>query len=647
MNLLHGMIHVRLVATFFVITMLLGSVKAQAKVFDVPEGLVSHPLQDFAEYLMTDDDSMDIHQIRQSDTVWRPLVEKPNGYRDEWFWFRTQLQSNAAVDRDMVIVLKNPFLKNIEIYLARGEDGKLRSIALEEGVAEARFDITLKPSELTTIWIRTKFPFQSTVPLRIFDMQSSRKFKFIEHLYVFASLGILFGLLLYNLLFYITLRERSHLYYVIYAFAGFCIAALQSGYAQILVGENWLWLNNTVNQVACIGGVVFARHFLGAARRTPRLNRLLSLVIGISIIHIVMMWITPFAALTYGFELNLAIATFAVVSIGFVAYRQGFLPAKYYLLSFLGLVSAAWFCVCSNFGLISDGFYAPFAMNLGLIVEMNLISVALAERINMLRLELISALQNQNEELGRRVTAEAEVIKRQQITLVNSAKMSALGQMASGVAHEINNPLTIIRGRASLIRYSIESGKVLPDKFLQDLEVIDSTSLRIARITKGLLAFAGGEDNDPITRTDLKSVVEDMLRYCSEKLKIRNIAIELHSEGDTQVSCRAQQIGHVMLSLLYNAHDAILDLPEKWIKMEIIGTQKEVKVRVIDSGPGIPKNIVDRIMEPFFTTKGVGKGTGLGLSVAKGVIEEQGGRLFVDRSARNTCFEFAIPRREY
>jgi signal transduction histidine kinase len=118
--------------------------------------------------------------------------------------------------------------------------------------------------------------------------------------------------------------------------------------------------------------------------------------------------------------------------------------------------------------------------------------------------------------------------------------------------------------------------------------------------------------------------------------------VNLEYTGD--LDCREVQLSQVILNLLNNAFDAISELPNKWVHLESRMNEGIIEIRVIDSGSGIPEELREKILQPFFTTKEVGQGTGLGLSISKGIIESHGGTLSIDIKSQNTCFVIQIPQ---
>jgi C4-dicarboxylate-specific signal transduction histidine kinase len=231
----------------------------------------------------------------------------------------------------------------------------------------------------------------------------------------------------------------------------------------------------------------------------------------------------------------------------------------------------------------------------------------------------------------------------QRKSALQSAKLSSLGQMAGGIAHEINNPLTIIMATATRMRRlktNEETEKLLNDS----IDKINSTVERIAKIIKGLRNFSRDSYNDPTLPTSLKKMIDETLLLCVASFRHNSVEITVLPFEDVNIEAREVQIEQVLLNLLNNAYDAIVDYPEKWIKIKVAVEKSTVKIFVIDSGARIKESVADMMLEPFFTTKEIGKGTGLGLSISKGIVEAHNGQLYYDKNYPNTCFVVELPR---
>jgi len=275
------------------------------------------------------------------------------------------------------------------------------------------------------------------------------------------------------------------------------------------------------------------------------------------------------------------------------------------------------------------------------VIETNADITALKEAEEKTR-ELNRVLEQKNADL----TMAKALIEAQTQKIAVTAKMSALGEMAGGMAHEINNPMGIIHARASnLMEVAAESESVPSRTVTEAMEKIRNTASRVTRITMGLRKFARETRGDPATQTGVREILDETLSFCMERFKQNSVELRVDAvEESLRIDCRPTEISQVILNLLNNAVDAVLPLPEKWVELQVRNTGTDVEISVTDSGRGIPEKIRDKMGQPFFTTKQVGHGTGLGLSISKGIVEAHGGHLNLDAECAHTRFVVTLPR---
>jgi signal transduction histidine kinase len=243
-----------------------------------------------------------------------------------------------------------------------------------------------------------------------------------------------------------------------------------------------------------------------------------------------------------------------------------------------------------------------------------------------------------------RKQAELIVLERQSQS-VSESKMAALGEMAAGIAHEINNPLAIIQGKAQQLREMAEASELSLENTLEMAERIESTTQRISRIIRALRFFSRDGTNDPFEHFSLHEGVTDILELCRERFLSHRIVLKVAQIPEhIYIECRPVQIGQVLLNLLNNAHDAVVKTKDPWIELGFFELDGAVELTITDSGHGIIEPLRSKIFEPFFTTKGIGKGTGLGLSISKGIIESHHGSITLDAASEYTCFRVRLPR---
>jgi two-component system NtrC family sensor kinase len=228
------------------------------------------------------------------------------------------------------------------------------------------------------------------------------------------------------------------------------------------------------------------------------------------------------------------------------------------------------------------------------------------------------------------------------LQLFNAAKLASVGEMAAGVAHEINNPLAIVYEEASMMKDVMNpqfGQKVDLDDFRERLGAITDAALRGRSITGKLMAFARKHDPDP-ERTGINLLLDRVLEVKEQDFKISNIEVVRDYQDDLPgVMVNRNQMDQVLLNLLNNAKDAIDRTGRITVR-----TRREddwVRTDIEDTGRGMTREVLEKIFLPFFTTKGVGKGTGLGLSISYGIVDSLGGRIEV-KSAPGSGSTFSI-----
>lgn len=267
-------------------------------------------------------------------------------------------------------------------------------------------------------------------------------------------------------------------------------------------------------------------------------------------------------------------------------------------------------------------------------------------------------------------------LKTTQQQLIQSEKMSSLGQMMAGIAHEINNPINFISaGTDSLAKLledfdsiiiayeqlensnSYEEFESRKEKLKQLKEALEYNELkedvagllgditqggnRVTAIVRDLLHFSRAEDN-AITKTDVHQLINATLTLLKNKMSSTIKITKNYNEGGLELSCFPSQLNQVFLNLLSNAIDAVEGSGK--ITITTHNADQHVIIQIADTGEGIPEQIKDRIFDPFFTTKPIGKGTGLGLPITYEIIKKHHGELHLESTKGNTVFTIEIPK---
>ena len=232
------------------------------------------------------------------------------------------------------------------------------------------------------------------------------------------------------------------------------------------------------------------------------------------------------------------------------------------------------------------------------------------------------------------------LLEQERLKSIHTAKLASLGEMSAGVAHEINNPLAIIKGNLTLFKkYRLD-----PEKFEAKIEISDKAIQRISKIVNGLQKFSRSSDKVDYKLCYVENILKEALIITEAKSKRYSCPIELVGNLQLKILCDSLEIEQVIINLINNAIDAIKNNHDKWIKIYAEEDSQSVIIRVIDSGGGLSTEIESKLFQPFFTTKAVGEGTGLGLSISKGILDHHKASFGLNRNYSNTCFEISFPK---
>ena len=242
-------------------------------------------------------------------------------------------------------------------------------------------------------------------------------------------------------------------------------------------------------------------------------------------------------------------------------------------------------------------------------------------------------------------------LKSAQASLIQSGKLAALGEVSSGLAHELNNPLAIVSGYIQLVRTWMESGQAPADELAQQallLAKAERNLERMAGIIRHIMEFAR-ESKPEKTPTLLAEIVEKSLILINEQMRLKNIQVVLNLQPGLMAEVHPSKLEQVFINLLSNARDAIIEAHgEAGGRISLRSralSRSDVEIEVCDNGAGMDEETRSRIFQPFFSTKDAGKGMGLGLSISHGIVLEHGGEIHcTSEPGQGATFAISLPR---
>ena len=639
-----------------------------------------------------------------------PIKNASLGFLADTVWAKLDLTDFAKNGEESIIEVRNPTFRIVELYkVAKGESIKQENRLFKEHLGKGNpftypfpiFKEKIEESETFYLKIFSTEPIAFSVAVSEVD-EFYHKYTTIISL-VSIYVGIMIALFLYNLLLYFSVKDKVYFFYCLYILfiAAVQLSILGYSYFFIFFQNSILYENSLIvfSSLSGIFGVLFLRYFLQTKKHLPLINKGLNLIFLVYTISSVVR-VFGFVSLSYSFtDLGALLVVVFFVSTGIIMARRGYRPAFYFLAAWIFFLFGLLLFVFQNLGLINFGSFSNLPMLIGTALEAIILSLALADRINILKKEKedeqIERLRvlHENEELIKQQNSMLEDkvkirtdeleqalrnLQNTQSQLVNQEKMASLGQLTAGIAHEINNPINFVSSNITPLKRDIkdimeviefyretgekeftENSKKKAKDLEEDLELdyvlgevdqllkgMDDGAKRTVEIVKGLRIFSRVDEQD-VKKVDIHDGINSTIILLNSTIPGKIRVIREFGELP-MVECLAGKINQVFMNIINNAVQALGEridtIKDPKITISTKASQDFVTIEIEDNGPGMPEHVKQRIFEPFFTTKAVGKGTGLGLSIVYSIIENHKGTLeVISEEDQGTLFKITLP----
>lgn len=219
---------------------------------------------------------------------------------------------------------------------------------------------------------------------------------------------------------------------------------------------------------------------------------------------------------------------------------------------------------------------------------------------------------------------------------IHQSKLSTYSMIASGLAHEINNPLAIIKGKSNQL---LKSKDHMDPQVNDSLNTIIKSTERIHKIVISLQSFNASASSEPPKLVMASQIASAAINLSQEKFSLNGIPLRFEIENDFMIEGNEHELVQALINIINNSFEAVANLDEKWVNVKIYG----FKISIEDSGKGISKEVADKIFTTFYTTKKATRDIGIGLSLSKEIIERHCGSLSLDKESKNTRFVFKFP----
>ena len=622
------------------------------------------------------------------------------------------LRSNRMdVDGLYYLEINNPSFRSIGLYRLNakgelvfcGQEGIGHKDSNAFGNPNPTFEITNSENWLPYVILKIK----SSEPIRFTGLLSTKDdfYSSFNKRTVFINIyiGIMLALFFYNLFLYFSILDKLYLSYSLYV--------LFIALAQLSISGHSYWYflyqNPLLYELSIIGftslasvcAIPFVRNFLITKERLPFFDWILVLLWASYVLSFLLRLLGA-VGLSYKLtDINGGLVVITFFSIAIILVKRKIRSASYFLIAWSFFLLGIVFYILQTQGYFNLGFYANLPMLIGTALEAILLSLALADKINILKKEkekeqaerLMALAENEKLVREQNVMLEDKVkirtdeleqalrnLQNTQSQLVNQEKMASLGQLTAGIAHEINNPINFVSSNIMPLKRDIKdimeiiefyrttgerefTADSLRDvkQLEQDLELdyvleeveqllkgMDDGARRTVEIVKGLRLFSRVDEQD-MKKVDIHDGINSTIILLNSTMPTKIRVVRDFGELPL-VECLAGKINQVFMNIINNAVHALAEhidsISDPKIEVRTRSLGDFVTIEIIDNGLGMPEHVKQRIFEPFFTTKAVGKGTGLGLSIVYSIIENHKGTLeVITEENQGTTFKITLP----
>ncbi len=695
---------------FFFCSLVLSCVQSYGQNFlELKDDKIENYIGNYIEVLTDNKGIFTINDVLKSTGFKKSNSNVPNfGVTENTNWIKFTAV-NLSDKKEFIVQLALATIDYVDCYSVY-EDGRIDSVKTGDcrtinnrplGRPDFAFKLSFNKNEKVKLFIKVRGGEQIQTPVNVGEQTLMLKSFINEDTLMGVYFGIILVMFLYNTFIFFSTRDKSYLFYVIYILIVGVTQLNFMGYASVYLWPESVYVSNiavyVLSSITAISSIEFLKRFLSTKDKCPQLHKYFILFYFIYYIAIALAFFKKFNWSYQIIQINATLAATYILVVAVKISNQGYRPARFFLLAWSTFLIGVCVFVFKDFGILPYHKITYYMMPIGSAFEVILLSLALADRINILRkekeesqLKTLELLQeNQNIVLEQKASLEIKVkertaeletsnrnLREAESQLINVEKMASLGQLTAGISHEINNPINFVVSNVEPLKRDVEDILHLLAKYneikndsdidkklkeINDLKekldigyLINEVNLllngikegahRTAEIVKGLKTFSRTDEYD-IKKMDVHQGINATLALLNHTITKENINIVKEYENIPPIECYPGKLNQVFMNLLNNAIQAVKanskEGKQNTIILKTSGVNNSITISIKDNGIGISQKNLSKIFEPFFTTKEVGMGTGLGLSIVYGIIKSHYGEINAE-SVENVGTEFII-----
>lgn len=594
----------------------------------------------------------------------------PNyGFTSSTYWVRFEIDNPAGESKDMYLKIANPLLKFVELYIIdRGNqyqqrtEGSLYPFTGRE-LKYRNFVFKIKINEgRNRFFLKIRSSSSLSIPVTLHTAGDFTEQSLNEYIILGVYYGILIVMILYNMFIFYTVRDINYLYYIIYITSNlFTMMTLNGISFQYIWPENTWWADVSVPFFVFLNALtvtLFSCSFLDMKKHAPVLNRFLQMVMLVSAGGLVLSFFLKYST-GIRFATGTCVIGTPVIFLGSIfSLVQGYRPARFYLVAWASLLLGIITLALESTGYLPSNFITKYGFQVSSAAEVVLLSLALGDRINILKeekdqaqLRTIEIQKSATEELERKVAERTMELNRANEDLKELDKLKS--NFFANISHEIRTPLTLILSPVESVLQG-DYGREVDKSFFENVQ---RNAIKLLKLINNLLDFSkieAGHMNLKIKEIDIVIFIRNYINAIHSAAESKGIALSFVSLSSfIRVHIDIEKMDKIIMNLFSNA----LKFTDKggFVRVTVKDDEKNCYIIFEDSGIGIPGDKYETIFDRFsqIDTGSTRKyeGTGIGLALVKEFVEMHGGRItvgsrFIDDHPddHGTMFTVTIPK---
>jgi len=577
-----------------------------------------------------------------------------------WFKLEFNLSNDKKPEHSWWLKIDYPPLDYIDIYLY-DKNNKLLSITntgelrpfKNRSVADPAFieELHLKQEGKYTAYIRIHTEGALQVPIKIINSNKLIKEQYKPILLSGLYYGLFIIILLYNIVLYFFTRDKNYLLYITFVTVFVFYQLSLDGIGIAFIWGDYPWIVSHASPLGATGfailAIVFARSFLHTEKYSS-LDKVLKTLLYLTYSIFIAIFILPYHYVIQAIGSFAIIIPVALIYSGFTALKDGYRPARFYVLGWVFFLGGCILFSLNKFAIIGGFEFMSRAMQIGSAVEMILLSWALGDRIKSIKDEYLSKSNELNKTLQQQVKIGLFKERQKDKMIIQQSRLAALGEMIEQIAHQWRQPLNTLAliNQNLYFKYKLESFN--EEEFDKAHEQINDNLQYMSQTIDDFRDFY--KTSQERETYNLEEVIHTALSLSESMINYAGIKTSITAKETCMVNNIKNEITQVVMNLLKNAHDALVEKRSKnrEINFTLDCLNNEVKLTIQDNAGGIPHNIIEKVFNPYFTTKNESQGTGIGLYMSRSIIQDHAnGTIQVENKNEGACFIITLPKAEH